>query len=242
MKVLPGDEMVRLVAELSSAGDRPSCGPAGRATDAFYDLLRKQLEGTFALTASSERQGLEAFVELARIGLNRSVMAAFAGWDDGDAPSLLDSIPSMGMPTPMSKIERTHPDPSEGEGSLAISEIIDRASATYGVDRDLIAAVIKAESGFDPGATSPKGAMGLMQLMPETARALGVTDPYDPVQNVMAGTRFLRSLIDRYGGDVERALAAYNWGAGNLERGATMPRETREYIARVLGDYFGTKA
>jgi soluble lytic murein transglycosylase-like protein len=81
--------------------------------------------------------------------------------------------------------------------------------------------------------------MGLMQLMPDTAKGLGVTNAYDPEQNVMAGTRFLKSLLDRYNGDVRMALAAYNWGMGNLERSTTgnLPEETRNYIARIMKSY-----
>jgi soluble lytic murein transglycosylase-like protein len=106
------------------------------------------------------------------------------------------------------------------------------------VDSSLIRSVIQAESGFDPDATSPKGAMGLMQLMPDTARGLGVTDAYAPEQNIMAGTRYLKYLLDRYNGDVPLALAAYNWGMGNVERGTgRYPEETREYISRIMKSY-----
>lgn len=119
-----------------------------------------------------------------------------------------------------------------GEGPLA--EVIRTASHRFGVDERLIRAVIKAESNFNPRAVSRAGAEGLMQLMPATARSLGVRDSFDPTQNVMAGTRFLRDLLDRYGGNVETALAAYNWGPGNVDRkGLQLPRETREYVARV---------
>jgi len=102
----------------------------------------------------------------------------------------------------------------------------------------LIRAVIKAESNFNPRALSHAGAQGLMQLMPATARGLGVTDPFDPEQNVMGGTRFLKSLLDRYNGDVDSALAAYNWGPGNLDRKPDrLPQETRNYLARVKQYY-----
>jgi hypothetical protein len=121
------------------------------------------------------------------------------------------------------------------EGRQAeIGEVIKHASNIYGVDSALITAVIKAESHFDAGATSSKGAMGLMQLMPATARELGVKNCYNPVENIMAGTRYLKSLLNRYDGNVALTLAAYNWGMGNVERQPDrLPQETRTYIARV---------
>ena len=113
-------------------------------------------------------------------------------------------------------------------------EIVDYASKTYSVDPDLIKAVIQAESSFNPESTSTKGAMGLMQLMPETAKDLGLNDPYDPAENIMGGTRYLRGLLDRFGNNRNLALAAYNWGMGNVERKpGRMPQETRTYVARV---------
>ncbi len=115
-----------------------------------------------------------------------------------------------------------------------IEDIIQKASRHYDIDTSLLRSVIRAESGFDPSATSSKGAMGLMQIMPETAEELGLQNPYDPEENIMAGTRYLRRLLDRYSGDVEKALAAYNWGMGNVDtHGGSYPRETRDYIRRI---------
>lgn len=116
----------------------------------------------------------------------------------------------------------------------AYEPIIQQASRAYGVEPELIRAVIRAESNFRSESTSPKGAMGLMQLMPQTAKELGVRDAYDPRENIMGGTRYLKGLLDRYRGDVPTALAAYNWGMGNVERRPEqLPRETRVYIDRI---------
>jgi hypothetical protein len=136
----------------------------------------------------------------------------------------------------MSKNERAPQKEKEIKSILEINDIIKRASKIYKVDPELIRSVIRAESDFDPKATSSKGAMGLMQLMPETAKELGVKNCYNPVENIMAGTRYLKSLLNRYEGNVELSLAAYNWGMGNMERHPDrLPKETKIYIARVNG-------
>lgn len=113
--------------------------------------------------------------------------------------------------------------------------LIERVAAKHGVDPSLVKAVVKAESGFNPNAVSPTGAQGLMQLMPSTARALGVGDAFDPEQNVEGGVKYLRQQIDRFG-DVRLALAAYNAGPGAVARYHGVPpyRETRNYVNRVL--------
>ena len=125
--------------------------------------------------------------------------------------------------------------PSLAGKSDSIDAIVSRAAARYQLAPELVRAVIRAESSFNPQAVSPAGAQGLMQLMPGTARDMGVEDPFDPEQNVMGGTRYLRKMLDRYEGNLEKALAAYNWGPGNLDRsdGSFLPRETREYLARI---------
>ena len=98
----------------------------------------------------------------------------------------------------------------------------------------LIRSVIRAESDFNPDCTPSKGSMGLMQLMPDTVKDLGVERPYDISENVMRGTNYLKKLLDRYEGNTDLALAAYNWGMGNLERSTdNLPRETRDYIAKI---------
>ncbi len=118
------------------------------------------------------------------------------------------------------------------------ARLVRASAAAAGVDPRLVAAVARAESGFDPQATSATGAAGLMQLMPETARALGVADPYDPAQNMRGGASYLRRLLARFH-EVPLALAAYNAGPGAVERYGGVPPfpETQAYVARVLAMY-----
>jgi len=113
------------------------------------------------------------------------------------------------------------------------------AALRHGLDPDLVLAVVQVESGFAPEARSPKGAQGLMQLMPGTASALGVSDVFDPAQNLDGGARHLGELVTRYGGDLSKALAAYNAGAGAVARHGGVPpyRETRDYVRQVLRRY-----
>ncbi|MGB9791097.1 MAG: lytic transglycosylase domain-containing protein [Thermacetogeniaceae bacterium] len=119
----------------------------------------------------------------------------------------------------------------------AFDSLFIAAGRAFGIDPALLKAVARAESGLNPRAVSPAGALGIMQLMPATARALGVKDPFDPLQSIFGGARYLRYLLDRFGGDVRLALAAYNAGPGAVQRWGGVPpyRETREYVERVLG-------
>ncbi|MDP9267617.1 MAG: lytic transglycosylase domain-containing protein [Acidobacteriota bacterium] len=122
-----------------------------------------------------------------------------------------------------------------------LDAIIDEAAAKHGVDSNLVRAVVKVESNFNPRAVSRKGAMGLMQLMPSTARSLQVTNPFDARQNVDGGVRHLKSLLENFNGDVTRSVAAYNAGAGAVTRNHGVPpfAETQAYVRRINQLYSG---
>ncbi|MDD2467430.1 MAG: lytic transglycosylase domain-containing protein [Desulfobulbus sp.] len=134
-------------------------------------------------------------------------------------------------------INRPLPRSTRESTPQTINTFIQAAATEHGIDPLLIKAIIKAESNFDPAAVSPKEAQGLMQLTPATARDLQVTDPFDPQENISGGAKYLRFLLDSYRWDVELSLAAYNAGPGNVKKAIPNIPETREYVAKVLGNY-----
>ncbi|OAT80445.1 hypothetical protein A6M21_00770 [Desulfotomaculum copahuensis] len=154
-----------------------------------------------------------------------------------------------GMPARAEAAGNGGPVPAAGPGSppagivsgqqppVQLDGLFNDAAARYGLDPALLKAVARVESGWNPAAFSPAGAQGLMQLMPATAAALGVDNPWDPRQNLEGGARYLRNLLDRYHGRTDLALAAYNAGPGAVDRYGGIPpyRETQQYVRRVAG-------
>jgi soluble lytic murein transglycosylase-like protein len=125
--------------------------------------------------------------------------------------------------------------------TTGVRELVRQMSVEHGLDPKLMDALVRVESGYNPKAISHKGAMGLMQLMPSTARRLGVDDPFDPRQNVRGGMREFSRLVDQYRGNLQLALAAYNAGEGAVSKYRGIPpyKETRNYVSRILSLYTG---
>lgn len=169
--------------------------------------------------------------------------AQIYSWRDADGQLVLSDTPRSdlaGQPTyavhgaPAARATRFL---SSTDKSAPFENSITEHSRRQGVAADLVRAVIQVESAFNPVAVSSKGAMGLMQLMPATAAEMGVMNPFEPDQNIRGGVAYLRRLLDRYNGDVELALAAYNAGMGNVEKYGDVPpfKETRNYVKKITG-------
>jgi hypothetical protein len=160
-----------------------------------------------------------------------------------DSPASGSRLPASGVKSGATYLPFAR-NGQNSQAALNLEEVVHSASNRYRLDPDLVNSVIKAESGFNARAVSPKGAQGLMQLMPGTASQLGVPNAFDPQANVEGGTKYLRELLERYNFDLVKALAAYNAGPLRVEQFKGVPPyyETRAYVARVVKDFNKKKA
>lgn len=245
--------MLRLPQQVLSQAVSASEGtPSPRAqrdksSQAFGQVLAEQMltRQPRPHPLSGRRQEFPRFQALRAVGdahLSRMLARTSLGRGRGGAPSISSQTARS---SPQGEVDQHFRAGASRGGrfsgdSSAYDHIIKEAAQRHQVPEGLIKAVIKVESNFNPQATSPKGAMGLMQLMPGTARDLGVRQAYNPEQNIDGGTRYLKEMLDRYKGSVPMALAAYNFGPGNLEKGRSLPQETRNYLETV-GRLYNTR-
>lgn len=187
-----------------------------------------------ALSEKSGQSGIGS-LELALSALAPKNSGSFTTYNQV-ALGLNDIQPTMPVTANAKQVTQAYALASKDSSRAEIEKLILSASKKYNVDDNLIREVIRAESGFDPKATSSAGAQGLMQLMPSTARGLGVTDSYDPIQNVNGGTKMLKGLLEQYNGDISLALAAYNAGSGAVAKYNGIPpyKETQNYVSKIM--------
>ena len=164
----------------------------------------------------------------------------YSGTDDIDTSNLMNNRVLMNAINEVNEARRDYSKTSSNiTNKTQLLGMINQVAQRHGVDEKLVQALIKQESGFNPNATSKTGAMGLMQLMPSTAKSLGVKDPYNATQNVEGGVKYLKSMLNKYNGNVILALAAYNAGPGNVDKYSGVPpfKETQNYVKNILANY-----
>ncbi len=229
-----------LISPLSMAAP-PVAGGHGPGTE-FAAVLEQAAQGTAGPPATAE----QALIQL-KITQLQMMQGLFSAVDDDEQEpsspfnmiadpsfSLLDHRKGQLIDRYRQNLEPLHQQPGTVSRDR-IEGIIDRVAHRIKLAPELIRAVVTVESAYNPTAVSHAGAQGLMQLMPATAADLGVKNSFDPVENIGAGSRYLSHLLDKYDGDLDHALAAYNWGQGNVDRHGldNMPAETRNYLVKV---------
>lgn len=235
---------------LTGAGDPTTQGRkyrdyiSGKHLDPAIAKDVGRLVGAWLNTPGAKVQSRKAQADLLHLGAGEGLERAFGKFEDVALSTADDLLSSGFTKTAIDGIDRGGAAAIASTRGFHADPLIRDVAKRVGIDPEFLRAVVGNESGFNPKATSPKGARGLMQLMPETAKAYGVRDIYDPKQNLTAGAKYLKALLDKYEGDTGKALAGYNWGPGNVDRQgmASLPRETNDFIAHVNRDWSGRRS
>lgn len=209
------------------------------------DILQLSMLSKITSDNSTDTQNIDnQSSDLFELLLQEIIQNAGAGVSNNSSEQLLNSNDSSITNNDITGIDGNN-DNLNGNNSSQINSAIEQASQKYGVDSSFIKAMIKQESGFHPDAVSKAGAEGLMQLMPKTAESLGIKNPFDVLENIDGGTKYIKNLIDSFGGSKELALSAYNGGisrmnrlgVNNVSKINNMPKETQNYVAKVMKIY-----
>lgn len=197
----------------------------------LQNMMQAQAMANFSTGSTNSSSSSSMFEQMFQM-----MLSEMANTTEDDGSTVLDGV-QANMLTNKSLYSTISPLQQNVSGN--VTEIIEQAAAKYGVDKSLIQSVIQAESNYNQNAVSSAGAQGYMQLMPNTAKGLGVTDSFNAQQNIFGGTKYLSQMLDRYQGDTSLALAAYNAGSGNVDKYNGIPpfKETQNYVKKVMGSY-----